>query len=146
MSLFVLPKGVKNLAANGKPYGQLTPAYIIEIRPGAGALWRCRCTCGETRDVRARQLIAGHVTRCKLCAKYRREQQLRRAWREAYEAGRFRPGRATEVERGWQEHRPAMTDVQRREFEDMIERRRRRGIATTVRLQSEIVDAVMRAA
>jgi hypothetical protein len=141
---FLLPRGVKNLA--GRVFGHLTAVEIVEIVKGKGALWRCRCTCDETREVVAYKLIAGRVTRCVACANEQRAKSLQRAWQAAYDAGKFRPGRQTEIERGWREHLAALTESQRVDYDDMIARRRQMRVEITERVQAEAVDAAMRAA
>jgi hypothetical protein len=145
MPLLLVPKGVKNLAGR-TDLGDLIPERIIEIVPDKGAVWECRCVCGETRNVLANVLLAGRVVACERCARAKRTAQLQAAWSRAYAAGAFRPGRQAGLDRGWREHLEAMTDGQRAEYDDMIARREKMGVAVTERVRAEAVDAVLRAA
>ncbi len=47
----------------GRIYGQLTVLYRVENK-GGRTCWRCRCTCGNEKDVTAHDLKAGKVKSC----------------------------------------------------------------------------------
>ena len=53
----------------GKKYGHLT--LLEKIRPGGhgvGAVWKAQCDCGSTREVLAKDVVAGRVRSCGKCS------------------------------------------------------------------------------
>ena len=55
-------------------FGKLTPIRIVgktNTGNGGGALWLCKCDCGNEKTVRQSDLHSGHVTSCG-CAKFER--------------------------------------------------------------------------
>lgn len=137
--LFVLPKGVINLAGR-KDLGELTPQSIIRVTTSEGAVWRCLCSCGQTRDVPAKNLTSGRVTRCVPCANTRRAAQLKESHSQA--AGR-RGDSNSAFQRHWQTHLSTMSDEQRAVYEDFIERRRRMNQPVTDGVRASAVEAAM---
>ena len=59
-------KGVNsNVDLSGQRYGRLTALFPTEDRDKKGSIiWRCRCDCGEERDVTADALRSGNTTSC----------------------------------------------------------------------------------
>lgn len=55
---------------HGERYGKLIVLRKIEAKPGVhrGPKWMCGCDCGNTRYVKASQLMRGIVTACVMCA------------------------------------------------------------------------------
>ena len=64
----------------GRVFGRL---HCLERAPrtGAFASWRCKCTCGQMRTVRAQSLLRGHTLSCG-------------CWRREASKERFRKQRA----------------------------------------------------
>src|SRR5947209_13225268 len=110
--LFALPKGVINLA--GKSFGELIPQSIIRVTPAEGAVWNCLCSCGGGREVAAKNLTAGRVTRCVPCANSRRAAQLK----EAHSQAADRRGDSNSlIQRDWRRYLEQMSDDQRAAYD-----------------------------
>jgi len=52
----------KNLS--GMVFGRLTAKELIRTEPSAGAIWRCECTCGGSKEVPAQRLLNGKTRSC----------------------------------------------------------------------------------
>jgi hypothetical protein len=54
----------------GKTFGKLTVVEFVGYRgqPTRHAHWKCVCTCGKERDVRATRLLHGKVSACAECS------------------------------------------------------------------------------
>jgi len=136
--LFLLPKGVKNLA--DQEQGELTPKRIISVTAAEGAVWHCLCRCGKTRDVPAKNLTAGRVTRCVDCANRRRTEQLHAAYKKA----NSRRGDASwGARRSWQSDLEGLTPEQRAVYDDMIERRRQHNVPITDAIRAGAVEMAL---
>ena len=48
----------------GLKFGRLTVLHMLEERKHGGAVWHCRCDCGNEVDVRADGLVTGHTKSC----------------------------------------------------------------------------------
>jgi hypothetical protein len=136
--LFLLPKGVKNLA--NQEQGELTPKYIISVTAAEGAVWHCICCCGKTRDVPAKNLTAGRVTRCIDCANRRRTKQLHAAYKRANSG---RGDASWGARRSWQSALEGLTPEQRTVYEDLIESRRRHNITITDAIHAGAVEVAL---
>lgn len=65
---------IKNI--KGERFGKLTVlSFTGKTVPGRGAIWLCRCDCGNYREVGTNHLNYGQITMCKECVKA--ERQLR---------------------------------------------------------------------
>lgn len=136
--LYLLPKGVKDLA--DQEQGELTPKYIISVTAAEGAVWHCLCRCGKTRNVPAKNLTAGRVTRCVDCANRRRTEQLHAAYKRANSG---RGDASWGARRTWQSDLERLTPEQRAVYDDMIERRSRLNIPITDAVRAGAVEAAM---
>lgn len=58
--------GRKPVDMVGRRYGSLTVLYRLGSADGC-VIWRCRCDCGNERDVRGQHLRQGLTTSCKTC-------------------------------------------------------------------------------
>lgn len=67
-----LPPHVKVKAApvnlTGQQFGKLTAIEVIDKHKSKSLLWRCRCDCGQMRDVPSSYLRSGKTKSCKDCA------------------------------------------------------------------------------
>ena len=59
----------------GHRFGRLTAVEYLGVAPGGGALWRCRCECGEETKARSQNLRDGAVVSCGC---FRRDSEVRR--------------------------------------------------------------------
>jgi hypothetical protein len=132
--LLLLPRGVKNLA--GQTFTELTPVKIIEISPTEGAIWDCDCSCGATRHVSARNLLAGRVTRCVACARKGRTLRL-------VNARLSRGDSESSYQRNWRSHLENLSPERRAIYDDYIERRERVGVQITDRIRAGAVEMAM---
>jgi hypothetical protein len=143
--LFIVPRGVKNLSE--QEFGSLVPQSIVRIVPGEGALWLCKCSCGEMREVLAAKLKAGEVTCCRTCMRAKRATQLRDASARAHETRVVRhTAGMSDYELRWEFYLARMNREQRAIYDDLI-RRRERGIFNveiTDRIRAGAVDVAMR--
>jgi hypothetical protein len=120
----------------GQTFGKLTALNLLRverIKRGLGALWLCRCACGEQREAFARQLRSGSVRSCRKCAARLRTKRLR----AAYESWRRRTGDkllAAET----------LTAAQEVAYENILQRRRRLGLPVTRRTKAEALDCALR--
>lgn len=64
-----LPKGAKDLT--GQRFGSLVAEEPVGVKHKIGVVWRCKCDCGNYRDVVATQLLQNQskVRACLQCAK-----------------------------------------------------------------------------
>jgi hypothetical protein len=117
-----LPKGTRDLT--GQTFGSLTPQYVVEMIPGAGALWHCDCACGGSHEVLATHLRRGRSRYCERCAREHRKEQLARARSSIRSIDGMRAV-------------PIASDLPpaaRPYFDEMIARRRRMGVRITLAL------------
>lgn len=73
-------KGNKFEDLTGRPYGRLTVEALVGLvavgaKAGRVTVWRCRCECGNVRDVRRGLLIEGRVYACGPCMKLERSRR-----------------------------------------------------------------------
>lgn len=139
--LFVLPKGALNLA--GKPFDELTPQSIARVTPAEGVVWLCLCKCGQTREVAAKNLTSGRITRCLPCANQRRAVQVQAAYRQALDRHSLRGHHHSDAQRRWETHLEQLTKEQRAVYDDFIARRERLGMKITDRVRAGAVEAAM---
>lgn len=73
-----MPKGVINKERSwrvrdrtGERFGRLVVTEYVGVGLNRQAVWRCRCDCGEVRDVLVRSLAAGATTSCGCYARER---------------------------------------------------------------------------
>lgn len=59
---------MRRIDLSGKVFGNLTVIGFDRVEP-QGALWNCRCTCGEHRSVRSSRLRSGRTHSCGRCSK-----------------------------------------------------------------------------
>lgn len=59
-----VPQNVKNIT--GQLFGRYTAIGFVEIKPGYGALWLCRCSCENKteRIIKSGSLCSGHTKSC----------------------------------------------------------------------------------
>lgn len=71
--------GCKKLSAlideTGNKYGLLTVLEYSGTTTGGGALWKCRCDCGNTVEIRGESLRSGHTKSCG-CVKSWKEKEV----------------------------------------------------------------------
>jgi hypothetical protein len=59
----------------GKTFGKLTVVSFSEIDEGGNVIWRCKCECGELRDIRGTNLTGIRGTKSCGCLKVVTQQQ-----------------------------------------------------------------------
>lgn len=55
-------------------FGRLTAKELIRTEPGVGAIWRCDCSCGGSKEVPAHRLTTGKTRSCGCMVKEIRER------------------------------------------------------------------------
>lgn len=58
----------------GMIFGRLTPKEIVRTEPHLGAIWRCDCSCGGSKEVPAARLLKGKTRSCGCMVKEIRER------------------------------------------------------------------------
>jgi len=84
-------RGRRASIAAGDQFGQLTALDVAGQSAKGVLLWRCSCSCGNTREARTDQLRSGRVTKCKECSKATRREAFKVA--KATTAATNRPPR-----------------------------------------------------
>lgn len=59
-----VPPNVKNIT--GQVFGRYTVIGFVEIKPGYGSMWLCRCSCPAQKEavIRSNSLVSGHTKSC----------------------------------------------------------------------------------